>query len=862
MRLTVDTGPQAGTQVPLDRQRPLTLGSEAGCDLQLDDPGVAGQHAVVKALRDSGFGVKALAPGLRLNGSEIEAAPLQDGDVLEVGTTRLTYGSGAESDGPRIPGFRILGQLGRGGNGVVYRAEQVSLHREVALKVLDKKFTDDPQFVAKFVAEARAAAKLGHPNVVHVFDVDQASSTYFYTMEVMHHGSLEAWLKKNGKMPVEQALQVIADAANGLAYAESLGIVHRDIKPDNLMLDQHGTAKIADLGLAFTGEGDEDKVAGTPHFMAPEQVLRKGVDHRTDLYALGCTFYRLVTGKTPFRGQTVKDILKGHVRETAEPAHKVEPTVPADVSAIIQRLMEKEPGARYQSANELLEDVTELLQPPARKGRWIALAAVAVLVAGGAIWWAVNKPKDVVEIEKYRDNPEAARLARVNEELEAQARQDQATIALLRARLDGGTGLELAAALDAVAAAHPGSAAAAEAERRAAAARDQVESARAEAAHARALAQGRIDEVRATVDAAIAAGDLPRALAATTGLEPPEAADTAVFAAGVQALRQGVQQAAGQRAAALRDRLDAALGAQDLAAVRDAAAQLQAIAADEGGWPDDLIPDRAALQQRARDATRTADELVASRTQQRWQTYADALHGEGGVLEQLPRAAFAAAAQRLERVATDLPDSPMAERAHRLGAALRQAARFADALDARIQSGEVQIPLGAETTGTVAGWQRDAGVLALQVSDGSRKPPRAVEQPLRDLTLAQWESLAQQTQEGPIGPGSRACFLAFLHLSNQLQAARGYLRGLRADADESGTGEAGFPLSPNALERLAQELPRDADWAPAIRDELAAGQLLAAGLRALSERRNLAAASHIDRALAEHPHSLTVTGLR
>ena len=119
------------------------------------------------------------------------------------------------------------------------------------------------------------------------------------------------------------------------------------------MLDQHDTVKIADLGLARSEEGNEEQHAGTPHFMSPEQVLRKPLDHRSDLYSLGCTFYRLVTGRTPFRGQSVKDILRAQVKEEAEPAHKAETSVPTEVSAIIQKLMQKEPADRYQSASEL-----------------------------------------------------------------------------------------------------------------------------------------------------------------------------------------------------------------------------------------------------------------------------------------------------------------------------------------------------------------------------------------------------------------------------------------------------------------------------------------------------------------------------
>ena len=131
MRLTVETGPLAGTRISLERDRATTIGSGEDQDLRVVEPGVAAEHAVVKALRDHGFGVKALAPGLRVNGNEIEAAPLEEGDILEVGTTRITYGEARKSKGPEIPGFKVLGKLGQGGMGVVYRAEQVSLHREV-----------------------------------------------------------------------------------------------------------------------------------------------------------------------------------------------------------------------------------------------------------------------------------------------------------------------------------------------------------------------------------------------------------------------------------------------------------------------------------------------------------------------------------------------------------------------------------------------------------------------------------------------------------------------------------------------------------------------------------------------------------
>ena len=563
VRLTVDTGPAAGTWIQLERDRQFLLGSAEDCALRIQEPGVLPQHAVVKALKDQGYGVKALGPGLRINGQATDVAVLQDGDVLELGTTKISFGSADQRRGPQITGYKILGELGRGGMGMVWRAEQVSLRREVALKVLSHKLTDDPQFVQKFVAEAHAAAKLSHPNVVQVFDVDHDGDTYYYSMELMHDGSLEGWLKKNGKMPVERALQVIADAALGLAYAESLDIVHRDIKPDNLMLDQHGNVKIADLGLARTEEGGEDKLAGTPHFMAPEQVLRKPVDHRTDLYALGCTFFRLVTGRTPFRGATSKDILRAQVKDEPEQAHRVEPSVPVEVSTIIGRLLRKDPAERFQSANDLREAVLTLLQPPAKKGLWIGLAAAAVLIALGAVYWAVTKPKEQTIVEKYRDNPEMLELATRNEQLQKDAREDKATIALLTARLSGATGLPLAEAIEQVAKTHAGCRAAGEATELSRRIRNDEQQRLAAEAQRKERLQQALTALRGELDAALAARQLRRALDLLSRPAPAELAGESGWTQGHSALRTMVEQSAAGKLSQLRAALATAKDQQD-----------------------------------------------------------------------------------------------------------------------------------------------------------------------------------------------------------------------------------------------------------------------------------------------------------
>ncbi len=856
MRLTVETGPLAGTVVPLDRAHPALLGSAPECALCVQEPGVAPQHAVVKALKDSGFGVKALAPGLRLNGEVIEASPLRDGDVLELGTTRIAFGQVQKRGLPRVAGYRILDELGRGGMGIVYRAEQTSLHREVALKVLNRELTSDPAFVGKFVAEARAAAKLQHPNVVHVFDVEHDHDVYYYAMELMHEGSLEDWLKQHGAMPVERALQVVADAAAGLAYAESLGIVHRDIKPDNLMLDRHGAVKIADLGLARTEEGGEEATIGTPHFMAPEQVLRKEIDHRTDLYALGCTFYRLVTGRTPFRGQTVKDILRAQVKDEPEPPHKIRPEVPAEVSAIVLKLMAKEPQQRYQTANDLLEDVRALLQPRAKRGLWIGVAAAGLLAAVGAVYWALTRPKETSIEVKYRDNPEMLQLARANEQLLQEARLREATIALLTVRCADLDGDALAAAFDRVAAEHPGTPAAAEAGERARAVRAGIVERERAAAEQQAQVAAHLAAQRRAAAPLLAAHDYSGALAVAAAPAPPTLGDGAELQTGLAALREEVLAAARQRLAALAAQLDAAEAAKDARALASATDATASALAPPASWPESLRPDLDRLQGRLATARGAAAAIENERAAAAWQQYHGLLASDTGFAASVRQQDFVAAAAAARNFAAADPDSAAATRARDLAAAADHAAAFAVALEAAAAAGQLSLPLGDGSAQAIARWDRAAGTLIPH--DGDKKPPRGQPVPTSRLGASEWAALAEQVPAA--AAGSRECFLGLLAVVEHAAAARTFLGRLRADDDASGTGAAAYPFGATLFEQLHRRLPpADTEaWARGLRPELQAALHLASGLRALSERRNLAAAGHVERLLAEHPHSCVV----
>jgi hypothetical protein len=853
VRLTVETGPLAGTVINLERETPALLGSGPGSALRIQEAGVIEQHAVVKALKGPGFGIKATG-SVKVNGKDVQACPLTDGDVIEIGTTRIAFGKTQDRGLPSISGYRIIEILGKGGMGTVYRAEQVSLHREVALKVLKQEQTSDPEFIAQFVAEARAAAKLQHPNVVSVFDVEHDGDTYYYAMELMHDGSCEDWLKQNGVMPVDRALQVVADAAAGLAYAESLGIVHRDIKPDNLMLDQHGSIKIADLGLASnSSDAAGERAIGTPHFMAPEQVLNKELDHRTDLYALGCTFYRLVTGKTPFRGQTVKDILRAQVKEQAEPASRANSDVTPEVATIIQQLMAKEPSDRYQTANDLLEDLEELLQPQQKRGMWIGLAAAAVLIAGGTVWWAVTRPETVKTITEtvVYDDPEKQQFADRIKALEGEAAQKDATIALLSAQISDLSGEALAASFDRVAIEHPNTKAADEAIEIAATIRKEVAVAAEQRKQRRARIADHIAAMRRGTIQPLDAHDYERALRALDVAPPEDIGADKELLAGMDKVRAEVLTKARAYLTSLSAPLAAAQASKDEAKLAAAIATLEAGIDPLARWPKEIQPDVASAKETIKTARAGLVAMEQKRRQGIWQDFRSLLQEASGFRAHLSKQDFLAASASLTSFATRTEANAASARAKGLAQCAEHASEFAAALSQSIDKGDLRLTID-KTEHKVNKWDREAQRLTVRAS---RRKEQALD--CREMSIDQWISLANQVEGA--SQLNRNCFLSMVTIDTHCRAAKAYLSQLNRASDDTGTGEQAYPYAAVTFERLLNKLPRTEDaWATVLGDELQAGKRLASGLRALSEKRNTAAAGHIEKLLADHPHSLVV----
>jgi serine/threonine protein kinase len=282
------------------------------------------------------------------------------------------------------PRYRVLRELGRGGMGVVYQARQTVLDRPVVIKVISKFLVDHTDALERFRREARAAARLAHPNIVAAYDADQAGDLHFLVMEFVPGQSLAEVLHKRGPLPVAQACGYVRQAALGLQHAHERGMVHRDIKPQNLMLTPQGQVKILDFGLAKvasehgsgTGLTASGAYVGTPDYSAPEQATNaRTADIRADLYSLGCTLYCLLAGRPPFHEETQVLTILAHLEKEPVPLARLRPDVPAALWAVVARLLAKDPARRYQTPAE----VAQALAPFARAERKARRASVPPL---------------------------------------------------------------------------------------------------------------------------------------------------------------------------------------------------------------------------------------------------------------------------------------------------------------------------------------------------------------------------------------------------------------------------------------------------------------------------------------------------
>ncbi len=304
--------------------------------------------------------------GTWLNGIRIEKGLLKPRDVLRLGGTEIIIEEIAPPDpleGKRLAGFELKEAIGHGSYGTVYRAMQLNLGRTVAVKVLSEECRRDPERVDDFLTEARRAGRLNHPNLVQVHDVVNTDDQYLLAMELMTSTATDL-LREEGPFAEGQLLQVLRDMTKALGYAESQRLVHRDVKPDNILVNDEGVFKLADLGIAApiaeNGVAAQEKTYGSPHYVAPEQARGGSIDGRADLYALGASAWHLATGNTLFQG-TSRQLVGHHCNTPIPDLRRLAPKLSPALVQLIASLLEKEPGRRPANAQEANKRVEHIL---------------------------------------------------------------------------------------------------------------------------------------------------------------------------------------------------------------------------------------------------------------------------------------------------------------------------------------------------------------------------------------------------------------------------------------------------------------------------------------------------------------------
>ncbi len=288
--------------------------------------------------------------------------------------------------------YRLLGHLGTGGMSSVFLGEHVVINRRVAIKVLPPQRTKDTSYLQRFLREAKATARLNHPNIVRAYDIDEQRGTHFMVMEFVAGRDLKTVVLEDGPLPLPLAANYIAQAACGLQHAHTCGLVHRDIKPANLVVNQQGVVKILDLGLARLDHDEEsasltlehrENVMGTADYLAPEQARNcHDVDHRADIYSLGCTFYFLLTGHPPFTEGTLAQRMLKHQTERPRDVRADRPDCPHALAEVCMRMLEKDPEKRFDQADQVA----------ARLQRWLVGQGNGAADMAAPIYLATETP--------------------------------------------------------------------------------------------------------------------------------------------------------------------------------------------------------------------------------------------------------------------------------------------------------------------------------------------------------------------------------------------------------------------------------------------------------------------------------------
>ena len=280
--------------------------------------------------------------------------------------------------GTRLGKYELQAEIGRGGMGAVYKAYDSALDRSVAVKVLAPHLVWEPEFVERFLREARAAARLEHPNIVTIYDVGQEGSWYYFVMEYLEGQSLTTLLANRPPMATQDALEILRPLADALDYAHGQGIVHRDVKPANVIIGPGGRVTLTDFGIAHATQATRltrtGSVMGTPEYMSPEQALGRAVDKCTDQYSLAVVAYEMLAGKAPFQADSTPALLHKLVYDPPPPLREKRPDLPAGLEPVLARALAKDPKQRYGNCCELLSALEPALVPLSQEQKELATA--------------------------------------------------------------------------------------------------------------------------------------------------------------------------------------------------------------------------------------------------------------------------------------------------------------------------------------------------------------------------------------------------------------------------------------------------------------------------------------------------------
>lgn len=342
----------------------------------------SGVHLVAETSQDTLFGRTALEQKLctddelqhcrdelknrmASNPTTLEEILVEYGYVTKTQADRLLSGIEESKDAAsQIPGYKVLGKLGSGAMAAVYKAKQLSLDRIVAIKVLPRRFTERSDYVSRFYKEGKIAAKMNHNNIVQAIDVGEAGGLYYFVMEYVEGKTLYDDLSKGKIFDETEAMDVIIQLAHALAHAHDHGMIHRDVKPKNIMINTEGVVKLADMGLARetsdikAAMNEKGKAFGTPYYIAPEQIRGEvNIDGRADIYALGATLFHMVAGRVPFEASTPSEVMRKHLKEPLTPPDHINTTLSAGIAEVIEVMMAKKKQDRYNNVEELLLDL-------------------------------------------------------------------------------------------------------------------------------------------------------------------------------------------------------------------------------------------------------------------------------------------------------------------------------------------------------------------------------------------------------------------------------------------------------------------------------------------------------------------------